>query len=107
MSNFHYSNNIYDLIEILLEEQFGKQVSTMGITLINNGPSTIMELCKLSSWEYLEVRNVLIILMQNKLIFFQEVVRKEQIETVYELDVDSVLNYLRFPKILYFINHHN
>jgi hypothetical protein len=107
MNNLHYSNNIYDLIEIIIEEQLGKQVSSLSIALLNNGPSTIIELQKLISLEYLEVRNALIILMQNKLVFFQEVTRKDVIETVYELDVDSVLNYLRFPKILYFINHHH
>ena len=99
MNNYHYSNNIYDLVQLLLEEQFGKLVSNLGVTLINNGPSTIIELCKLMSLDYIEVRNALIILMQNKLIYFQEVSRKENLETVYELDVDSILNYLRFPKI--------
>lgn len=105
MSNVHYSNNIYELIELLLEEQFGKQVSTLGTILLNNGPSSILELCKLTSWDYVEVRNILIILMQNKLLFFQEVSRKEILETIYELDVENVLNFLRYPKILYFINH--
>ncbi len=107
MNNFHHSNNIYDLIEILLEEHFGKAVSTLGNILISNGPTTILELCKLSSWEYTEVRNALIIMMQNKLLFYEEKLRKEQIETVYEVDVDTILNYLRFPKILYFINNYS
>lgn len=106
MNNYHYSNNIYELIEIILEEQFGKKVSTLGISLLNNGPSSILEIMKLNGSDYVEVRDSLIILLQNKLIIFQEVSRKENIEIIYELDVENILNYLRFPKILYFINNH-
>jgi hypothetical protein len=105
MNNFHYSNNIYELIEIILEEQFGGHVKNLGLALINNGPSSIQELTKLLSEEYIEVRNSLIILVQNRLVDYQEVIRKEYRETIYELNVENVLNYLRFPKILYFISH--
>jgi hypothetical protein len=107
MNNYHYSENIYELVELILDEQFGKTVSLVGIALLNNGPSSILELMKLLSFDFAEVRDALIILLQNKLVLFQEASRKESLEIIYELDVDTFLNYLRFPKILYFINHHH
>jgi len=105
MSNIHYNNNIYELIEILLEEHFGKEVTKLGLCLLSNGPLSIQEIKKILSYDFVRTRNALIILMQNKLVNYEEIKRKESIENVYEFDIESALNYLRFPKILYVINH--
>jgi hypothetical protein len=99
------SNNIYELVVIILEEQFSKEVSEIGSFLLNNGPSTLLEITSsLKSIDYPAARNVIIILLQNKLATFKEVKRKELKELAYELIIENVLNYLRFPKILYTIN---
>jgi hypothetical protein len=105
MNNINYNNNIYELIEILIEEHFGKDVTKVGICLLSNGPLSISEIKKNLQFDFIRVRNALIILMQNKLVNFEEIKRKEIIENVYEFDVEMALNYLRFPKILYLINH--
>lgn len=105
MNNIHYNNNIYELIEILLEEHFGKDVTNVGISLLSNGPLSIHELKRILAYDFIRVRNALIILLQNKLVNCEEIKRKEVIENVYEFDVENALNYLRYPKILYLINH--
>lgn len=105
MNNINYNNNIYELIEIIIEENFGKDVTNVGICLLSNGPLGIIEIRKYLSYDYIRVRNALIILMQNKLVNYEEIKRKEQIENVYEFDVENCLNFLRFPKILYLINN--
>jgi hypothetical protein len=105
MNNIHYNNNIYELIEILVEEHFGKEVTKVGLCLLSNGPMNIQEIKKILNYDFIRTRNALIILMQNRLVNYEEIKKKEIIENVYEFDVESALNYLRFPKILYLINH--
>jgi len=100
----HLSNSIYELIEIILKEQFPEDVSLIAKELLNQGPSSIMNLTKKLSLDFLTVRNSLIILLQNKLIKFDEIIRKDLKEIVYEIEISNVLNILRFPKILYYIS---
>ncbi len=99
-----YNNNINELCQIILEDQFPKEVSTVALELLTMGPSSIQELAKKLYIDFLSIRNALIILIQTKVATFQDVKRKDTREFLYELDLESVLNILRYPKILYFIN---
>lgn len=98
------NNSIYELIEVILKEQFSEDVFNIAKDLLNQGPSSVIDLMKRLSLDFLSVRNALIILLQNKLIKFEELIRKDAKEIIYEIEISNVLNILRFPKILYFIN---
>lgn len=100
----HLNNSIYELIEVIIKEQFSEDVYIIAKDLVYQGPSSLIDLMKRLSLDFLSIRNALIILLQNKLIKFEELIRKDSKETVYEIDIPNVLNILRFPKILYFIN---
>lgn len=100
----HLNNSMYDLIEVLLKEQFSEEVYTIAKDLLYQGPSTIVDIIKRLGVDFLAVRNTLIILLQNKLLKYEEIIRKDSKETVYEIDIPSVLNLLRFPKVLYYIS---
>jgi len=100
----HTNNSIYELIEVIIKEQFSEDVFNIAKDLLYQGPSSIIDLMKRLSLDFLSIRNSLIILLQNKLIKFDELIRKDAKEIIYEIEIANVLNILRFPKILYFIN---
>lgn len=100
----HLNNSIYELIEIILKEQFSEEVFNIAKELLYQGPSSIIDLMKRLSLDFLSIRNALIILLQNKLIKFEELIRKDSKDIVYEIEIPNVLNILRFPKILYHIS---
>jgi len=100
----HLNNSIYELIEIILKEQFSEDVSNIAKELLYQGPSSIVDLMKRLSLDFLSIRNALIILLQNKLIKFEELIRKDSKDIVYEIEIPNILNILRFPKILYHIS---
>ena len=107
------SSNLYDLIEVILEENFGKNdVAKIGKDLCCNGSSTIIEIIKRLKMDYITIRNPLIILMQNKIVSFEEKSRKKELnvpniqldeakEIFYEFDTENCLMRLKFPKMLY------
>jgi hypothetical protein len=99
-----YNNNIYDLCFIILEDQFPEEVAKIGKELLSYGPSSIQELVKKIGLEFISIRNALIVLVQNRMVRFQEVQRKDCREFLYELDIESVFNVIRYPKILYHIS---
>ena len=100
----HLNNCIYELIEIILKEQFSEETFLIAKDIMNQGPSTIVDIMKRLSLDFLSVRNSLIILLQNTLIKYDEVIRKTSKEIIYEIEIYNILNILRFPKALYFIN---
>jgi hypothetical protein len=100
----NYNNNINELCQIILEDQFPKEVSSVALEMLTMGPSSIQELAKKINFDFLSIRNAIIILIQTKLTTFQDFKRKDTREFLYELDIESILNILRYPKILYFIN---
>jgi hypothetical protein len=105
MSNtLKYNNNIYDLCNIILEDQFPEEVAKLSKELLALGPSSLLELIKKLGSDFMTIRNALIILIQNKIVRFQEVQRKDNREFVYEIEVEAILNILRYPKILYHIS---
>jgi hypothetical protein len=98
------NTNTYQLAELILEEHFSKEVKDTATDLLNNGASSILEISKRTNYDFQSVRNSLIILLQNKLTTFEEVKKKDFIEFQYSINLEHVLNFIRFPKILYFIN---
>lgn len=108
------STSLFDLIGIILEENFGNNdITKIGKELCSNGAATIVELIKRLKIDYATVRNALIILIQNKLVSYEEKSRKkenpnvtniqidETKEIFYEFNAENCLIRLRFPKILY------
>ena len=95
------SEEVYELVEIILNEQFSKEVSDIGKDLLYNGISSIPEIQSRLRLSFESVKNVLIILMQNKLCSSTELIKKDTKVIGYEILIDNVLNVLFFPKILY------
>jgi len=92
--------SLYELIELLLEETYSKDIKALGSDLCNFGASTIQEIMKRQKLDFVSVRNLLIILMQNKLVSYEEVFKKklkneEITEFIYELDIENILMKLR------------
>ena len=100
----HLNNSIYELIEVIIKEQFSEEVFNIAKDLLYQGPSSMIDLMKRLSLDFLSIRNALIILLQNKLIKFEELIRKDAKDIVYVIEIHNVLNILRFPKIIFFIN---
>lgn len=98
------NSNTYQIAEIIIEEHFSNDVLIIASFLMNNGSSSILDICKHTNLDFQSVRNSLIILLQNMLITFEEVKKKNFIEIQYTINLNNILNYIRFPKILYFIN---
>lgn len=101
ISSILKSEEIYDLVELILNEQFSKEVSDIGKDLLYNGVSSIPEIQSRLRLSFDNVKNVLIILMQNKLCSSTEMIKKETKVIGYEIIIENVLNILLFPKILY------
>lgn len=107
------NSSLYDLVGLILEENFGNNdVTKVGKDLFSSGAQTISELLKRTKMDYVSIRNALIILIQNKLVSFEEKRRKElpnmsniQIEEgkeiFYHFMTENCLMRLKFPKILY------
>ena len=106
MNSIYISNTeeVYDLVIIILNEQFSKEISDLGKDLCYNGISTIPEIMMRMKLSFENVRNLLIILLQNKLVSTKEIIKNENNVIAYEIVIDNVLNILLFPKILSYIN---
>ena len=66
MENTIKTQSIYSLVELILKDLFCKEVSEIGKDLLYNGISTIPEIQKRLKMTFENVKNVLIILLQNK-----------------------------------------
>ena len=106
MNSCYISNTeeVYELVILILNEQFSKEISDLGRDLCYNGSSTIPEIMQRMKLSFENVRNILILLLQNKLVTTKEINRKENKIIVYEIIIDNVLNILLFPKMLTYVN---
>ena len=100
--------SLYNLVDLILQETFSTDIKNLGNDLCNFGPSTIQELMKRNKLDFVSTRNLLIVLMQNKLVTFEEVIKKkikndEITEFIYELDLENILMKLRYFNYNYFI----
>ena len=104
MENTIKTQSIYSLVELILKDLFSKEVSEIGKDLLYNGVSTIPEIQKRLKMTFENVKNVLIILLQNKLCSCSELTRNNVKVIGYELEVDNVIHTLLFPKMLLMVN---
>jgi transcription initiation factor IIE alpha subunit len=104
MQAIHQNKFLDDLIDIIVEEQFSREVAEVAKIILENGPSTIKNIKSKLSNNFFDARNGLIILLQNKFANYHEDQNKMPTEIVYNLEIENILNVLRYPKILYFIN---
>ena len=105
-SNQNYFSNteeVYDLIRMLLKEIYSKEISDLGIDLLLNGSSTLFEIQSRLKLSFENVRNYLIIMLQNNLIIKSSIERKDVKYTSYELNTEQILNILLFPRTLNFV----
>lgn len=99
------SETIFNLVELLIEELYSKEVAGICKDLILNGDSNIYDIVKRTSREFSFVRDSLITLLQNRLVkVIDNSKSKDWMEYTYSLDINMCLNVIRYPKILYFIN---
>ena len=104
--NKHYFSNteeVYDLIKMILKEIYSKEISDLGMDLLYNGASTLFELQSRLRLSFENIRNYLIIMLQNNLIQKKSISRNEGKFISYELKFEQILNILLFPRTLNFI----
>ena len=94
------SEEVFELVSLILNEQFSKEISDIGRDLLYNGASTIPEIQSRVRTSFENIRNVLIVLLQNKLANVVEVTRRETKIIGYEINIENTLNILMFPKLL-------
>ena len=101
---FSTTEEVYDLIEMILQEMYSKEISDVGMFLLYNGSSTLFEIQSRLKFTFENVRNYLIIMLQNNII--QKSPSKTETNYVsYELKIDQFLNILFFPRTLNFIEN--
>ena len=100
---FSNTEEVYDLVKMILKEYYSKEISDLGSDLLYNGSSTIFEIQSRLKLSFENVRNYLIIMLQNNLIQKDFVTRNEVKFDSYELNFDQILNILLFPRTLNFI----
>ena len=105
LNNNYFSNpkEVYDLIKMILKEMYSKDISDVGMDLLYNGASTLYEIQLRLRLSFENIRNYLIVMLQNSLIQKSEIKRNEAKLTVYEIKTEQILNILFFPRILNFI----
>ena len=107
-SNKNYFSNteeVYDLIKMLLQEIYSKEISDVGMFILLNGNSTLFEIQSKLKLSFENVRNYLIIMLQNNLIKKKALLKNESKSTSYELKIEQFLNILFFPRTLNFIEN--
>lgn len=104
ISELSNTEEIFELMEIILKEQYSKDISDIGRDLLFNGASTIPEIESRLKLSFESIKNALIVLLQNKLAVSVEITRKETLIIGYELIPDNVLAILQYPKILDLVN---
>ena len=100
---FSNSEEVYDLIRMILKEMYSKDISDLGMDLLYNGKSTLFEIQTRLRLSFENIRNYLIIMIQNSLIQKNEIVRNKTKFTYYEIKIEQILNILLFPRTLNFI----
>jgi hypothetical protein len=104
-NNNYFTNTeeVYDLIKMILTEIYSKEISDLGMDLLYNGASSILEIQSRLRLSFENIRNYLIIMLQNNLIQKKTLIRNEVKFISYELKFEQILNILLFPRTLNFI----
>ena len=100
---FPTTEEVYDLINIILKEIYSKEISNLAIDLLINGPSTLLEIQSRLKLSFENIKNYLIIMLQNNLIQKKQITRNDVNYTSYEIKPEQILNILFFPRSLNFI----
>jgi transcription initiation factor IIE alpha subunit len=100
---FSNTEQVYELIKMLLQEFYSKEISDVGLDLLYNGASTLFEIQSRLKLSFENVRNYLIIMLQNNLIQKKIMARNEIKYNLYELKDEQILNILLFPRTLNFM----
>ena len=100
---FSNTEEVYDLIKMILKELYSKEISDLGMDLLYNGASTLLEIQSRLRLSFENTRNYLIIMLQNNLIQKKSLSRNGGKFIAYELKLDQILNILLFPRTLNFI----
>ena len=100
---FSNTEEIYDLVSIILKELYSKEISDIAIDLLNNGNSTLLEIQTRLKLTFENVKNYLIIMLQNNLVQKKQITRYETKVISYEIKLDQILNILFFPRSLNFV----
>ena len=104
--NKHYFSNteeIYNLAKMLLTEIYSKEISDIGLDLLYNGPSSLMDIQSRLKISFESIRNYLIIMLQNNVIKKSNNSTNNSKSPSYELNTEQILNILLFPRTLNFI----
>ena len=100
---FSNTEEIYELYKIILKELYSKEISDVAIDLLMNGKSTLFEIQSRLKLSFENIKNYLIIMLQNNLIQKKQIIRNEANYTSYEIKPEQILNILFFPRSLNFI----
>ena len=101
---FSTTEEVYDLIKIILQEMYSKEISDVGMFLLYNGSSALFEIQSRLKFSFENVRNYLIIMLQNNIIK-KSFSKNESKYTSYELKIEQFLNILLFPRTINFIEN--
>ena len=96
------TEEVFELVEIILSERYSKEIIEIAKDLLKNGLSTIPEIKGRLKLSFENIRNILIILLQNRLINCQEIFRNEIKYIGYEINIDNILNILLYPRLCVF-----
>ena len=100
---FPNTEEIYELYKIILKELYSKEISDVAIDLLMNGKSTLFEIQSRLKLSFENIKNYLIIMLQNNLIQKKQIIRNETNYISYEIKPEQILNILFFPRSLNFI----
>lgn len=100
---FPNTEEIYELYKIILKELYSKEISDVAIDLLMNGKSTLFEIQSRLKLSFENIKNYLIIMLQNNLIQKKQIIRNETNYISYEIKSEQILNILFFPRSLNFI----
>ena len=97
------TEEIFELYKIILKELYSKDISDLAIDLLMNGKSTLFEIQSRLKLSFENIKNYLIIMLQNNLIQKKQITRNDVNCTSYEIKPEQILNILFFPRSLNFI----
>ena len=102
---FSNTEEIYDLIKMILQEMYSKEISEVGMNLLYYGSSTLFEIQSRLKLSFENIRNYLIIMLQNNIIKKKTFSKNEPKYASYEFKIDQILNILLFPRTLNFMEN--
>ena len=100
---FSNTEEIFNLTKMLLTEIYSKEMSDVGLDLLYNGPSSLLDIQSRLKLSFEDIRNYLIIMLQNNVIKKSNISPYDSKSTSYELNTGQILNILLFPRTLNFI----